>query len=44
MDWNGRRKRMVKYWDDNDIGYDEVDWEDTDVDWEDEDLYDEEEW
>jgi len=48
MDWNRPRKKKVKYWDDNEIGYDEidwedgdVDWEDTEVDWEDEDFYDE---
>jgi len=36
MKWNGLKKKKVKYWDDNDIGYDE--------EWEEEDWDDDEKW
>jgi hypothetical protein len=36
MKWNSLKKKKVKYWDDNDIGYDEK-WEE---DWTDDEKWD----
>jgi hypothetical protein len=55
MKWNSLKKKKVKYWDDNDIGYDE-EWEEEDnwdddekwdgksEEWEEEDNWDDDEW